>query len=177
VTDQALEFTGTYDEVQRNFDKLGPAVFSPVPNARVYNNANVALANNAEASVTFNTESFDEGDLHSTSSNTNRLTVAVAGLYALGASIRFAANATGYRYAYFRLNGATPIGVAIAQTNSAAVDTVCAPTAIYRLDAGDWVEVRAYQNSGGALNLITSGVESPAFWIHRLSGFTQQVFD
>ena len=54
-------------------------------------------------------------------------------------------------------------------------DTTIIPvTTIYQLTAGDYVEVRAYQNSGGALNVNSTANYSPEFWMVRLGGFVNQ---
>jgi hypothetical protein len=177
MTDGALEFTGQYDATQRNFDRLGPAVFAPVPQARVYNNADISVANTTSVALTFNSERWDEGDLHSTSSNTSRLTAPVAGLYVIGGHVRFEFGGLGgFRQATIRLNGST----VIAEVLDTAVNTPgtgLSPTTTYRLAAGDYVELVVQQNSGGALNVDAQSNFSPEFWMARLAGFTAQVFD
>jgi hypothetical protein len=164
----------------RNFDKLSRAVNHPTPQARVYNSGPPTISHNTTTALTFNSERFDHGDLHSTSSNTSRLTAPVAGLYSaapvaglysVGANFRFAANATGQRYGALRVNGSTVIAEDMVLPGSAAVLPRLVLSTIWRLAAGDYVEVLAFQTSGGALDVETSSATSPEFWMVRLAGY------
>lgn len=172
---QVSRADGTADgeAVQQNFDGISAAVNPPVPQARVYNSAALSIVNGGAGTfLTFDSERYDNGALHSTTSDTGRLTAPVTGLYDIGASVDFAANSTGYRQIALRLNGATFIAaqmgnaVASPQAHQVQVSTQ------YHLTAGDYVEVRATQGSGGALNITAVGNYSPEFWMTRLAGFT-----
>jgi hypothetical protein len=165
------------DKVQQNFDALGQqfpvsgANLKQVPQARVYNSANISVADATNVALTFDSERWDTGtssEQHSTSANTSRLTCRVAGLYSIGGSIGFAANAVGDRFASLRLNGATYIGQAGGKA-SAVVQTAANVQTEYRLAVGDYVELLAYQNSGGALNALATGNYSPEFYWHWVS--------
>jgi hypothetical protein len=150
----------------------------PVPQARVYNDANISHATSSTAqALTFNSERYDIGDLHSTSVNTGRLTAPVPGLYDIGASIEFAANVTGFRSLALRLNGTTILAgqVVMAVTVAAVAHRIQVATQ-YQLVTGDYVEVVANQSSGAALNILASGNYSPEFWMVRLAGFESQAF-
>jgi hypothetical protein len=180
-----LEFTGLYDAAQRNFDAIAPAIkrlaqrvttleasvtaLEADYDARVYNSGNIVVTSGAAlAALTFDSERFDNGGLHSTASNTSRLTAPVAGLYLVGASVRWAANATGYRHINLVVNGA---GASIArQLGPAASGIVTYQTVetIYELAANDYVEVQVQQNSGGNLNIEANASSSPEFWMRRL---------
>lgn len=136
------------------------------PRARVYNSANITHTTNGAAQVvTFNSERYDVGGCHSTSSNTGRLTVPSGGggLYAIGACIGWAANASGIRAASIRVNGS----VLIATEETPAFSANSTPKhnlyTEWELAAGDYVEVLAYQSSGGSLN-IAANSGSPEFW-------------
>lgn len=162
--------------VNRNTDMLRDAVNPPVVAARVFNSAAITLTSGVGAVLTFDSERFDTGNLHSTVSNTSRLTAPITGLYLIGASVEFAANATGIRQFTLRLNGTTIIGVIDQVLSSAGGVTWLTTDTIYRLVAGDYVEVVAAQNSGGNLNVNASGNYSPEFWMFRLSGYTNVGF-
>lgn len=179
MTDQGLEFTGEYDATQRNFDRLGPAVFAPVPQARVYNSANLSIASGAFSVLTFNTESYDEGDCHSTSSNTSALFAPVAGIYQINGQFLFDSTGGGSRTCKLRVNGATDIafGGPFGFTYATAVNQPITVGTQYRMSAGDYVEMLAFQDSGAAKNVVASGVASPTLMFVRLAGFTAQVFD
>lgn len=136
--------------------------------ARVYNDANVSVANaGAGTALTFNTERWDTGNFHSTSSNTSRLTAPTAGLYSIGGCVRFAASSAGTRAVALRLNGSTVIDDVFIDVDSAIAHTIKVGTE-YQLAAGDYVELVAFQDSGGALNVLAAANFSPEFWIHRI---------
>lgn len=124
---------------------------------KVHNSANQSCANNTETLLTWDTEDWDTNNLHSTSSNTSRLTCQVAGKYLVCGTIEFAENATGFRQVAVRKNG-TDQGYTT--TPGTATDTADV-TFLYILDlaVNDYVEVTAMQNSGGALN-VDSGAPS-----------------
>lgn len=171
-----LERIGDGSTADTNFKRLSEAVNHPVPQARVTNNAALSPANNTPTALTFNTERFDSGDLHSLSVNTGRLTAPITGLYAVGCMVEFAANATGIRSVQIRLTtvggvGPTTIAADTRVPLTGAV-TICSPVpAVWQFTAGDWVDVAVFQTSGGALNVQSTAAYSPDFWMYRVAGF------
>jgi hypothetical protein len=145
------------------------ARLQPGTGARVYNSANISVANNTVTALTFDSERYDTTSFHSTSVNTGRLTAPTDGYYAIGAHIVHDANATGVRSLFLRLNGATFIGaIEVNAGTTGGRGTVLSVSTTYQLSATDYVEVIAYQTSGGALNVLAAGNYSPEFWMHRL---------
>jgi hypothetical protein len=156
----------------KGFDRrLGQTEVKEVPrdvSARVYNDANISIANNTVVILTFNQERYDTDSIHSISVNTSRFTIPFAGKYAVGAHVGFASNATGYRQVGLLLNGVTNIAI----QNYPAVNgdaTAFSIATEYDFPAGVFVEVYAYQNSGGPLNVIVSNNWTPEFWIRKMS--------
>jgi hypothetical protein len=97
-------------------------------------------------------ESFDNDGMHSTVTNTSRITIQTPGRYLITALARYAVNATGDRHLGLRVNGAGNhdlVSVLAAPT----FDTFLAGTKSFVFAAGDYLEVRATQNSGGNLNV------------------------
>lgn len=134
------------------------------PRARVYNNANISVANATDQALTFNSERFDTDTMHSTSVNTSRITFTSAGTYLVGGNAIFAANATGTRKIFVRLNGTTPIATAEVVNGGASADVSLAVSTLYTFAASDYIELVAFQNSTGSLNVTASGNTSPEFW-------------
>lgn len=131
---------------------------------RVYNDANISVNNNSLTILTFNTERFDTGGLHSTSANTSRLTAVTAGKYLIFADVQWTFNASGDRMVALLLNGATTIAKDQAEpVSGSTLLTVQSLSTIYHLAANDYVEVQVYQNSGGALNAEAASNYSPVF--------------
>lgn len=135
--------------------------------ARVHNNAPITLTTGVPTALTFNSERFDSGSVHSTSVNTSRLTAPVAGTYDIKGHASFAANATGVRNLDIRLNGTTVIASQLQPAASGIITTVSVPTT-YQLAANDYVELVAFQSSGGDLNVNAAGNYSPEFVMYRL---------
>jgi hypothetical protein len=139
------------------------AFLNAPPSARVYNDANISINNDTTTALTFNTERFDTDTIHNTSTNTNRLTCQTAGLYLIYGCVSWAANNAGSRSATIRLNGSTIIAVSSILNLGAADLPRNVLSTVYSLSASDYVELTAYQNSGGALNVLAVGNYSPEF--------------
>lgn len=140
---------------------------NPKPMARVYNSASLSVATATWTYLTFNSERYDVGGGHSTSVNTDRLTVPSGGggVYHIGGTISFAANATGIRAIGIWLNGTTLIA-SHDVTSVTATNQDLAIGCDYKLAAAEYVTLGAYQTSGGLLNVSASGNYSPEFHWH-----------
>lgn len=136
--------------------------------ARVYNSGNITCTTGVNKLLTFNTEDFDTANMHSTSSNTGRLTAPVAGVYFMHAEGHFGNNAVGYRRLELRLDGATTISTTQIAPSGGAVGTNMAVSTMYSLSAGAYVECWAFQNSGGNLDIVAAATYSPSFMMHRV---------
>lgn len=157
-----------FDQIASIEDRLKRLQQSAVPNlsARVYNSAAISVSHNTLTALTFDTERFDTGGLHSTSVNTSRLTAPIAGIYLIGGGVRLVANSGGNtRASMIRLNGTTDIGSFNDNSHNATYAADMCPVTLYRLDVGDYVELTVYQDSGVALNASASPNLSPEFWM------------
>lgn len=143
-------------------DKDGRIVTALVPSVRVYNSANQSISDSTLTAITFDSERYDTDSLHSTSSNTSRLTASVAGKYLIFANLSFATNTTGYREFTVRLNGSTYVldDTRVPVTGNRTIATI---SGIYQLAAGDYIEAVVYQTSTVALNIEAVGNRTPEF--------------
>jgi len=112
-----------------------------------------SLTNSTITNVTWDTEDFDTDGYHSTSVNTERITVPTAGVYMFRANITFAASATGTRFAWLEKNGVSGRNGLAGGQASGSDDHALTTTFMWSLAAGDYVICRAFQSSGGALNI------------------------
>lgn len=129
---------------------------------RVSNSGAPSIPNVTETALTFDTERWDTDTIHSTSSNTSRLTAKTAGKYLIFGNVRWTSNGTGIRIILIKLNGTTNIAyvrVAAIVTDAEEMQVVTH----YHLAANDYVELYAYQSSGGSLDITVSGEYSPVF--------------
>lgn len=136
--------------------------------ARVFNNANESIANATWTDITFNTETWDPDNMHSVASNTERIVVPNEGRYLVGCGIQFAANAVGYRDVRIIRNSVNEAEFLVAAVNGAA--TIISFSTLSKASASDYYRVRVYQNSGGALNVITAANVSPILWVQKVDG-------
>lgn len=122
--------------------------------AQVYASVSVSIPDNVATAVTFNTEDFDTGALHSTVSNTSRLTVpsGAGGVYLVTATIAFAANATGSRQLQFYKNG-SGVSATFVAPGHASLEACITATFLVSLSAADYMECYVVQDSGGALGV------------------------
>lgn len=137
--------------------------------ARVYNDAAITVGNASWTVLTFNTERFDTDGIHSTSTNSGRLTCVTPGTYLITGHLVFAANATGVRGAALRLDGSTFLAVDTRINLGSSLGNNLSIATIYQLAANQYVELCAYQNSGGNLNVTANAAYSPEFAMVRLA--------
>lgn len=148
---------------------VGRAAGPYTEGARVYNSANVSITNDSFTALSFDTERFDTDTIHSTVTNTNRLTATTAGKYIIVANVEVSAHATGQRFLRIRLNGTTVLCDSGSDANSQSGQTWRrTASAIYEMAATDYVEMLIYQNSGGTLSATSVGNLSPEFMMHRI---------
>ena len=136
--------------------------------ARVYNNANINISTGTWTTLTYNSERWDPQGMHSTVSNTGRLTAVRAGWYVITGSVEFAANTTGYRGILIRKDGGAVIGYELYPATQSGTTRLSVTTQYY-LAAGEYVEYRVYQNSGGDLDVTSSVYYSPEFMMTRIA--------
>jgi hypothetical protein len=127
------------------------------PRVSVYQSTVQALPNNVETAVLLQSELFDTDNIHSTTLNVSRLTIVTAGIYDIKGSVGFAVNGTGIRDVYISKNG-----VNLSANYGGTVSSgFCASLPItvpdVTLAVGDYIEMQALQNSGGALNTVADG--------------------
>ena len=121
------------------------------PRALVYQTATTNMpTSGTSVTMLFDTEQYDTDSIHSTSSNTGRLTCNAAGLYLVVGQVVFASNATGYRQVVIQKNGTT--NQTLDRENPVSgVTTPVSVMAWVQLSVSDYVELIGTQTSGGAL--------------------------
>lgn len=139
------------------------------PFARLIQTTAQSIANNTLATIQFNNETLDSNGGHDNTTNNTRYTFQRAGKYFIAGTAVFVANATGYRAASWMLNG---IHVSGSEGSIPAVNGV--PTAVHaqtteiNVVAGDFLELRAVQTSGAALNTAVNLQQSSTMSVYYL---------
>jgi hypothetical protein len=153
---------------QANFDELSrwtsriTEELNDRPSVRVGSSVTVATVTDEERVLPFNIERWDTEELHAAGST--RLTCVKPGLYEIYASVGFEASGVGVRrLVTIRLNGATRLNRANAGPVDAGIRAWTSLSTRYQLARGDYVELIALQNSGGALNIASEASVTPEF--------------
>lgn len=125
--------------------------------ARAYNSAAISVADSSLQALTFDTERFDYDAMHSTVSNTGRLTCVTPGVYVVSGYVKWAADATGVRKVALRFHddsGASDIYIAGELDASPGSGDDCEQnvSTVWAMEVDDYFELVVYQDSGGALN-------------------------
>jgi hypothetical protein len=110
------------------------------------------IANNTTTTLTFDTETYDNDTMHA-GGNPERITFTTTGKYYVTVSWFWASNASGYRALYIRLNGATLLTPRDIRAAVNADESGGSLSFDYSFSATDYIEARAFQNSGGALDI------------------------
>lgn len=116
------------------------------PACRVFNGAAIGITSGAGwVPLTFDSERFDTDNMHSTGTNPGRITINTAGIYVVTGHVQWQLNTAGVRGLGIRVNGATFVGTDDYAIGNASLQTTAT---VYKLAAGDYLELLANQNSG-----------------------------
>lgn len=124
---------------------------------RVYRSTAGTLTTATLTLVNFDAETTDDEGWHSTSSNTERVTPNIAGLYLVQAGASFGANATGWRELILWRNGTSgqafsTVGRGVACTGTNSTNWIV--TGMFPANGStDYFSLSVEQNSGGNLTL------------------------
>lgn len=129
----------------------------------LWKSGNQTISNNVDTNITFNNEEVDTHGFHSTTTDTDRITIPAgyAGKYLLVSQMYFNANNTGIRRSEFLKNGGYFARGTMVQaaTGNALFLSV---TAFADLAVSDYVTCSVRQSSGGDLD-VTGGQENIRF--------------
>lgn len=170
ATASASAITGTNAEgSSSSFARADHDHALQTPGCRVYRNSNESIANITIQAISFNSERYDPYNMHSTSSDTDKIYMPQAGVYQVTGNIRTEANTTGVRELQLIVNGSTTI--AFNALEAVATDgglSIMQITSVWKFAAGEYVQMALWQNSGGALNIESYGAYSPELAVHYL---------
>lgn len=132
------------------------ALLNP-PSAKVYRTADQSIAASTVTAVLFTAEYWDTASLHSTSSNTSRLTAPIAGLYVVTWFVRmgpFTLTSNHYSAVQVRVNGAVvDESLYVLYSSMSTNYSEGSGATTLKLSASDYVELHVYQNTGSAADV------------------------
>jgi hypothetical protein len=119
----------------------------------IYGTSNPSIANNTLTTISFGAELFDSDNFHSNTTNNSRITIpsGKAGKYLITGANIFLTNSTGIRSIRFYKNGSLIYFYNMEAATSA--NTIMNVSYLADLAVNDYVEMIAYQTSGGALTM------------------------
>lgn len=138
-------------------------LYGLLPSARVYHNTTQSMTLSTDNTVLFNSERWDNDIIHSTVSNTGRLTATTAGKYLITANIEWA-TAPATCELKLRVNGTT----VVAWQQYAGSTKRCQISTIYDLAASDYVELLV--NPATTQTINSTANYSPEYMMHRIGG-------
>lgn len=142
-----------------------------LPGCRANNSANISIADSTVTVLTFDSERYDTDNIHSTTTNTGRLTCQTAGKYAIFGNVEWGSGSVGYRALGIRLNGTTYVGANRYTPDGSGGTTPFrhshGVSVIYNLAVGDYLELIVYQTQGSSINVNASGNYSPEFGMQK----------
>lgn len=134
----------------------------------IYRAAAQSIPNASETKVGFDTVGFD--DAGGWDSANSRYVIRTSGKYAVKALVTYLANGSNSREIRIKINGTTRVRIQ-KLTNGSGYDTGVLGARNFNLNAGDYIEVFAYQDSGGALGL-EAGSEWTYLSVEKINGPT-----
>lgn len=140
----------------KDLQVLGKMSFTP-PSCRVFNSAGQSVTLNQYNYLTFNSERWDTDEMHSTSSNTSRITCNTAGKYLVGGHIQTVSTSA---HISVWLNRTTIYGLHSYSADGAQVHLVT----LIGLVVGDYVELAVYPGASGTVG--AAAAYTPEFWAH-----------
>jgi hypothetical protein len=106
------------------------------------------LTSGSFATLTYTAEDVDTTGMHSTLSNTDRITSVYPGWYGVAGSLGISGNVNGRRGGNWRVNTTDVNGSAILVPSSSAAPVIPLATMMIFLNVGDYLQMAAFQDSG-----------------------------
>jgi hypothetical protein len=171
------DWTATEIVTEAKLDEISTALnflLAP-PRCYAYKTANGSLAHATWDALSLNAEAYDSGGIHDNASNNSRLVAPETGLYEVKGNITYDINTNGLRGLNIRKNAAsvqtagTSLIMLTPDANGTS-ETRVSSSVDHQMTAGDYLEIFAYQNSGGGLAVMggTAGLSFLSIrWVSR----------
>ena len=134
------------------------AVFS---GARITHSITQSIPDLTFSKLNFNTERFDTDNYHDNVNNNTRLVAPFNGYYLVFSDMKFANNVNGRRSSGIYFNDSVYICAWSNNTIGSVWDTSLQNSCVWYFKAGDYIELRVFQDSGGNLSTIKTESHTP----------------
>ena len=164
-----------YESGNLYFTAAGASIFSKADGAAaggstfvgcgVKKTADQTLTTSTYTVLSWDSENFDTDTMHNNVTNNTRITIpsGKTGYYLLSGSISFGSNGAGNRIVRAYKNGADFRWLAAMDAAATGNFTVVSFSQTISLTAADYLEIYAFQSSGGDLN-VNADAEAGSFW-------------
>lgn len=151
-----------------NITVSGSVIASTAIGCRAKRTTNYTIGNASWTAVPMESTLFEQPSAYDmwTVGSATRLTCKVEGIYIVGASMRWTANATGKRGVAIRKGGSTYQVVNETLSVGASVMAI-AVECVMSMAVNEYIEGMTYQNSGGNLDLKIDG-DNTSIWMLRI---------
>lgn len=159
-------------QVKATMDYLMGSGTNGVPRFKGYASTgqSIATGSGADTAVTLDSESYDSDNGHSTTVNTSRYTIQVAGTYLIMATAGFPTNSTGNRKLGININGSNANGGVFTGPAMASNSWAACVGVEQALVVGDYIEMVVWQTSTISLSLNAGGSGfGPTLMCHWIS--------
>jgi len=136
---------------------------------RIFHSIAQSVTNLVPLTCAFDSEDYDTDSYHDTVTNNTDIVIPVGldGKYMVGGGVQFDVNAVGTRLIAVTNN--VGINLAVLRFNADATGfTSVALSGIFDLAVGDVITLRAFQDSGGALNINRVADASVILWVQKV---------
>lgn len=162
--------SGSYPNPGLGSGVVGTANFGAIPAVKAEQNSGQTLSSGAITPLLLNTTAWDTtgGSMHSNTTNNTRLVAPVKGIYHISATVDYDVSTTGTRFTDIEKNGTTAVQAAQDwRTPNTSVSDISLAGDL-ALNAGDYVVVDGYQNTGANLGVIRAYAEM--HWVAPWTG-------
>jgi hypothetical protein len=135
---------------------------------KVSNSADIAITANGWRSLSLNTDIYDPMNMHSTSSNTERIVISEPGYYAFGGVVRFSASTTGgIKIIRYNSGGVNQSG-GVMNFESSNRD-ILNIHGFHYLNTGDYLILQVYTTTGVNATISAEYESNIQFWCYMMS--------
>jgi hypothetical protein len=160
--DKKISIAEWNEQLKGNLDHIGGTggkVGAANPCVLAFNAGNQSINSASPTVLAADSESYDTDTMHDASTNNERITITTAGKYHLTAQVAWASAAGTYRTIYIKDKN----GIVVGQSQigpASGVETHHECSARVNAAAADWFAVTVAQDSGGAVNVLGSVVNT-----------------